>query len=969
MARRRVLLTLVLFVVFFSKTLALHGDELQLLLSFKASISDPFHFLSNWSSSANSNFCNWPGITCNNSSRVNAVHLSGKNISGKITASIFRLPDIETIDLSNNQIVGEIPDGVFYGSSLRYLNLSNNNLTGSLPSGSISILEKLDLCNNMLSGRIPEDIGAFSSLKYLDLGGNVLTGEIPVSVSNLSRLESFTLASNQLVGEIPSDLGKMTSLKWIYLGYNNLSGEIPASIGELKSLNHLDLVYNNLTGEIPASIGNLIQLKYLFLYKNQLTGPIPRSVFGLKNLISLDVSDNFLSGEIPELVIQFQELEILHLFANNFTGKIPIALASLPKLQVLQLWSNNLSGEIPEDLGKRNNLTIIDLSSNSLDGKIPEGLCNSDRLFKLILFSNSLHGEIPKSLNNCKSLIRVRLQNNQLSGELSTGFTKLPLINFLDVSSNNLSGRIDDRRWEMPSLQMLKLSRNGLHGLLPESFGSDNLENLDLSENQFAGNVPHSFGNFTKLVQLDLSHNKFSGEIPNELSSCQRLVNLDLSDNKFTGEIPASLAEMPVLGQLDLSENQFSGEIPRNLGSVESLVQVNVSHNHFQGTLPSTVAFLAINASAVAGNDLCGGEIVTGLPPCRKSFNSNRTWWLILTCFLGALAGFVIAASLFVFIRRRKDLELKRVENEDGIWEIQFFESKFSKSITIDDVVSSARNGNSISLGSKGISYKGKSSINGIEFVVKEINYANSIPESVWSEMLEFGKLRHPNIVKLIGICRSQKCGYLVYEYCDGKVLSEILRNLSWERRRKIATGIAKALRFLQCCCSPSVVVGHLSPEEVIVDGKDEARLSLTPPGLVYSGSKGFSSSAYSAPEAGKEPTEKSDIYSFGLVLIELLTGKSPADAEFGVRESFVEWARYCYSDCHLDAWIDPIIRGHVMNNQQNEIVETMNLALHCTAGDPTARPRANDICKSLDSVRRTTSSCVENLKNVSSPL
>ncbi|KAF3446396.1 hypothetical protein FNV43_RR11575 [Rhamnella rubrinervis] len=981
MAKRRtqpcpILFMSMLLLCLLSNTCALHGDELHLLLSFKASIHDPLHYLSSWgSSSASHNFCKWHGITCdNNSSRVSAIELSGKNFSGKVSAAIFQLPDIKTIDLSSNQLAGELPPDVFsaVSSSLRYLNLSNNNFTGPLPSGSVnsSLLETLDLSNNMLSGKIPQLMGLFSSLKFLDLGGNVLVGNIPTSLTNISGLQYLTLASNQLVGEIPRQLGSMKSLKWIYLGYNNLSGQIPKEIGELTSLNHLDLVYNNLTGNIPGSIGNLTDLQYLFLYQNKLTGPIPRSVFGLVKLISLDLSDNFLSGEIPELIIQLQELEILHLFSNGFTGKIPNALASLPRLQVLQLWSNKLSGEIPGDLGKRNNLTVLDLSTNTLTGNIPESVCDSGRLFKFILFSNSLRGFIPKSLSNCKSLRRVRLQNNRLSSELPSGFTRLPLVYFLDISGNNLSGRIDNRKWDMPSLQMLNLATNGFHGYLPDSFCSDMLEDLNLSENGFSGSIPPGFGNLTELMQLKLDHNKLSGPIPEELSSCGKLVSLDVSHNYLSGQIPARLAEMPVLGQLDLSGNQLSGEIPKNLGSVESLVQVNISNNHFHGSLPSTGAFLAINASAVTGNNLCGGDSMSGLPPCNtRSFkNHPATWWFVLACFL--FAAVAVAGVVLVVIRRRKDLELKRVENEDGIWEVQFFESKASKCVTMEDILLSAKEENAISMGSKGsISYRGKSLLNGMQFVVKEVSDANSINlPSFWSEMVEFGKLKHPNIVKLIGICRSQKSGYLVYEHCEGKLLSDILRNLSWERRRKIATGIANALRFLHCYCSQSVVVGHVSPDKVIVDGKGEPRLCLTLPGLVHTGSKGFSYSAYVAPEASKGCiTEKSDIYGFGLTLIELLTGKSPADTEFGVHESIVEWARYCYSDCHLDMWIDPTIKGHASINQ-NEIVETMNLALHCTAGDPTARPCAIDLCKTLGSVLRR-GSCVSGLGLSSSPL
>ncbi|KAL4336071.1 hypothetical protein GQ457_07G044800 [Hibiscus cannabinus] len=938
--------------LFFSFVVSDNGEELEILLSFKSSIHDPSGFLSNWDSSAS--FCQWQGVTCNNlSDHVYKIDLSAKNLSGKlVSSSIFRLPFVQTLNLSDNQLYGEIPKDVFLSSSssLRFLNLSNNNFTGQIPRGSISGLEVLDLSNNMLSGKIPPEIGSFSSLKYLDLGGNVLVGKIPISIANITNLQFLTLASNQLVGSIPHELGKMKSLKWIYVGYNNLSGQIPEEIGTLTSLNHLNLVYNNLTGQIPSSLGNLDELQYLFLYQNKLTGSIPNSIFGLKKLVSLDLSDNSLSGEISELVIHLQNLEILHLFGNSFTGKIPKALTSLPRLQVLQLWSNKLSGEIPESLGRRNNLTILDLSTNNLTGGIPDGLCSSGQLFKLILFSNSLEGSIPKNLSTCTSLQRVRLQNNRLSGELSSEFTKLPLVYFLDVSNNYLSGNFGDQIWDMPSLEMLSLAGNSFSGKLPHSFGSQKIEVLDLSRNGFSGTIPRSFGSLTELMQLSLCGNKLIGEIPEELSSCKQLVSLDLSHNQLSGRVPTGFAEMPVLGQLDLSENQLSGEVPRQLGKMDSLIQVNISHNHLHGSLPSTGAFLAINSSAVAGNDLCGGDETSGLPPCKKV--KNRDWWFFVICSLGALVLLAAAAIGFIFIRRRNNPVLKRVENEDGIWELQFFDSNFSKSVTVDDITLSAKEVNGIC--------RGKS------FLVKEMKDSSSIPSSFWSEIKQLGKLKHPNIVNLIGTCRSEKGAYLVYEHIEGKLLSETLHNLTWEKRRKIAMGIAKSLRFLHSYCSPSVIVGDMSPERVIVDGRDEPRLRPSLPVPFSIENKAFISSAYVAPEVreNKDMTKKSDIYGFGLILIELLTGKSPGDAEFGEQhQSIVEWARYCYSDCHLDMWVDPMIRpGQASNANQSQIVETMNLALHCTAGDPTTRPSATDVSKTLQSALRITS-CVSTLK------
>ncbi|CAL5205238.1 unnamed protein product [Lathyrus oleraceus] len=937
-----------------------HGEqEFELLLSFKSSIHyDPHNFLSSWVNTSSNTICKWHGITCDNWSHVNTVSLSGKNISGEVSSSMFQLAHVTNLDLSNNQLVGEVLFNAPFLSSLLYLNLSNNNFTGPLPQSLFSSpfinLESLDLSNNMFSGKIPDQIGLLSSLTYLDLGGNVLVGKIPNSITNMTSLEYLTLASNQLVGEIPTEISLMKRLKLIYLGYNNLSGEIPKNIGNLLSLNQLDLVYNNLSGPIPESIGNLTNLRYLFLYLNNLTGPIPESIFKLKNLISLDLSDNYLSGEISNLVVNLQKLEILHLFSNNFTGAIPNTITSLPHLQVLQLWSNKLTGEIPQTLGMHNNLTILDLSSNNLTGKIPNSLCASENLHKLILFSNSLKGEIPKGLTSCKTLQRVRLQNNKLSGKLPMETTQLRQIYLLDISGNKLSGRINDRKWKMPSLQMLNLANNNFTGELPDSFGSNKLEGLDLSQNQLSGDIHILFRKLPELVQLKLNNNNLYGKIPEEIFKCKNLVSLDLSHNQLSGEIPVKLAEMPVLGLLDLSENQFSGEIPKSLGSVESLVDVNISYNNFHGSLPSTEAFFAINASSVAGNKLCDrdGDGSNGLPPCKSDTQMNSTTFFVLVCFvltgLVALSG---AGFLVIFVRKRtKSFEVRRVvENEDGSWEVIFFDHKASKSINIEDVLSSVQEGKVISKARNWVSYEGKCLSNDTQFVVKVISDTNSVSVSFWDETVTFGrKVKHSNIVKLIGMFRCGKKVYLVYEFEDGKSLSEIMHSLSWQKRIKIALGIAKAIKFLHCECLWIGLVNEVLTEIVLVNAKDIPRLKLNIPGI------GASYIGVKEEKLRKEVTEKSEIYDFGVMLIELLTGRTSVNDIETVEQknNIVEWARYCYTDCRLDTWIDPVMmKGGDVSTYQNDIVETMSLALHCTAGDPTTRPCARDVVKVLESV------------------
>ncbi|KAL2940102.1 hypothetical protein RDABS01_001484 [Bienertia sinuspersici] len=308
---------------------------------------------------------------------------------------------------------------------------------------------------------------------------------------------------------------------------------------------------------------------------------------------------------------------------------------------------------------------------------------------------------------------------------------------------------------------------------------------------------------------------------------------------------------------------------------------------------------------------------------------------------VAAVASVCVCNTLRRRNRRKNLLQVQRMEIKDSIWEIQFFDPKASKLISIKDIVTKRNN-----------DYDDQ---NSMKYVVEELNNVSNL----WEEITQFGKIKHhPNVVKLVGACKSEKKGLLIYEKVEGKCLSEVVNGLSWENRRRIAIGIARALKFLHCQCSPCVLVGEMSPEKVIVDDGErvEAHLRLGVGGLFGLGlSKSFLSSAYVAPETkdAKEMTDKNDIYGFGIILVELLTGKGPTDTELGAHNGYIGWARYCYSDCHLDTWINPAIREHRLDNP-NEVVEVMNLALQCTASDPTARPCSSDVVKTLESIVKT---------------
>ncbi|CAM8895352.1 unnamed protein product [Rhodiola kirilowii] len=937
-------------------------NELMTLSAFKRTVSD----LSSWNSSTP--LCTWSGITCkevtNGTFNVIRINLSGRNLTGKVNGLIFsQLSHLESLDLSCNNLTGHIPADIFACASLNYLNMSNNNLSGSIPSllsSSVysSVLETLDLSNNALTGEIPESFGElFSNLKYIDIGGNLLVGDIPETLTSLTSLEILTLASNRLTGRVPRGWNKMKKLKFLYLGYNNLSGSIPYEIGHLSSLNHLNLVFNNLTGSIPSSLGNLSNLQYLFLYQNSISGSIPKSVFGLKKLVSLDLSDNFLTGEVAEsLGDQQQELEIIQLFSNRLSGTIPRGVARLPRLRVLQLWENNFTGSIPGELGKHSNLTVLDLSTNFLTGRMPENLCHSSHLSKLILFSNSLHGKIPKGIAQCKTLSRIRLEDNRLSGEVPAEFWKLPLVSYLDIANNKLTGAINEVKWEMPNLMMVKMGMNKFYGMLPESFGSKALMNVDLSDNELSGNIPKSVGNVSKLVQLRLRGNKLSGTIPDELSFCKKLVYLDLSHNRFRGEIPTSISALSVLEELDLSENELYGEIPSSLGEMESLVKVNVSHNHLHGSLPKGGPFLVIESSAVLGNDdLCQYKSeANGLPQCenRKSFTQ---WWLLGLGVVMVLLVGMLAFLLIAFVRKRcNGLEpaARRVKSEDGLWEVQFFDSKSSKAITFDDI--HCKENKLIARGTNWSSYKGKSKTSGKEFIVTHWNGLNSVSSILWTALTELGRNKNQKALKMIGICRSELDGCLILHESDkGKNLREVLPNLNWAARKHIARRLAKALQAVHSCTYVPIV--DLSPEMITLEDDFEPNLHIVLPestheAVTLANQALNSPSTVAIPEGGEGMGEKEDILSFGVILIVLLSGKFPSDSKFGPKQkSMVEWAHQSFIDPYDNTWIDDRIGEREPGN--DGLRDMMKLALRCTASEPAERPSATDACKFLDSL------------------
>ncbi|KAF3323128.1 leucine-rich repeat receptor-like protein kinase PXL2 [Carex littledalei] len=976
------IIPLTIFIFFSNSINGAGSDDRSALLSLKSGLVDPLGLLNGWKDPPH---CNWTGIACNSLNRVVSLDLSTMNISGQISNEITILTGLTYLNLSFNSFSTSLPKSLSSLTNLKSFDISQNLLVGNFPSG-LGLCTGLTVLNgsgNNFEGPLPDDLSNATSLEILDLRGNFFEGVIPPSYRNLKRLKFLGLSGNNLTGQIPSELGELISLEKLIIGYNELEGSIPAELGNLANLQYLDLAVGNLVGKIPSELGKLQQLTTLYLYQNNIGGPIPREIGNMSSLVFLDISDNLISGAIPSEISQLKNLLLLNLMCNRLTGLVPAGIADLPKLEIIELWNNSLTGSLPTMLGLNSPLQWIDVSSNALSGMVPSGLCAGGSLTKLILFGNRFSGAIPANISTCASLIRVRMQNNRLNGTIPVGFGKLPRLQRLELASNELQGEIPGDLASSTSLSFIDFSHNNIQFSLPSNiFAIPTLQTFMASDNQLTGNLPDQFQECPSLSALDLSNNHLTGSIPASLSSCQRLVNLNLQHNRLTGPIPPSIAMMPTLAILDLSSNLLTGSIPENFGSSPALETLNLSYNNLTGPVPSNGILRSINPDDLTGNQgLCGGV----LPPCTgtyatespKSLQSIRLKHIVTAWIIGIATmvgmGLVLFGGHYLYRKWYLDGGCCHEENntnEAWAWRLTAFQRI---NFTSAEIVACVKESNVIGMGATGIVYKAELSRPHSVIAVKKLWRPGATHEEdhadlsadVAKEVALLGRLRHRNIVRLLGYVHNDLDCMMLYEYMPNGSLWEALHGAGaemgqvllgdWNLRYNVATGVAQGLAYMHHDCHPPVIHRDVKSSNILLDANMEARIADF--GLarnlarknesvsVVAGSYG-----YIAPEYGYtlKVDQKSDIYSFGVVLMELLTGKRPIEPEFGEGQDIVGWIREkIRSNQGVEQVLDPNAGGQCKHVQE-EMLLVLRIAVLCTAKLPRDRPSMRDVLTML---------------------
>uniref|UniRef100_A0A0D9VPH0 Protein kinase domain-containing protein n=1 Tax=Leersia perrieri TaxID=77586 RepID=A0A0D9VPH0_9ORYZ len=973
------------------------GDEAATLLAIKASLVDPLGELQGWSSSPATPHCTWKGVRCDARGAVTGINLAGMNLSGAIPDDIAGLAGLTSIVLQSNAFDGELPPSLVSIPAIRELDVSDNNFKGRFPAGlgACAMLTHLNASGNNFAGPLPADIGNATALETVDFRGGFFSGGIPKSYGKLQKLKFLGLSGNNLNGALPSELFELSSLEQLIIGYNEFSGAIPAAIGNLANLQYLDMAIGSLEGPIPPELGRLQKLNTIYLYKNNIGGQIPKEIGNLSSLIMLDLSDNAITGTIPPELGQLANLQLLNLMCNKLKGGIPAGIGELPKLEVLELWNNSLTGPLPASLGKSQPLQWLDVSTNALSGPVPAGLCDSGNLTKLILFNNVFTGPIPAGLTTCSTLVRVRAHNNRLNGTVPVGLGRLPRLQRLELAGNELSGEIPDDLALSTSLSFIDLSHNHLRSALPSNILSiPALQTFAAADNELTGGVPDEIADCHSLSALDLSNNRLSGSIPASLASCQRLVSLSLRNNRFTGQIPAAVAMMPTLSVLDLSNNFFSGEIPSNFGSSPALEMLNLAYNNLTGPVPATGLLRTINPDDLAGNPgLCGGV----LPPCdgasslpsssSESYGLRRShmkhiaagWAIGISAVITACGAIFLAKQLYHrwYVHGGCCDDAAGAE-EDGTgswpWRLTAFQRL---SFTSAEVLACIKEANIVGMGGMGVVYRADMPRHHAVVAVKKLWRAAGCPDQdaatvvdeeagaggeFASEVKLLGRLRHRNVVRMLGYVSNNLDTMVIYEYMVNGSLWDALHGtrkgktlMDWVSRYNVAAGVAAGLAYLHHDCRPPVIHRDVKSSNVLLDANMDAKIADF--GLarvmarahetvsVVAGSYG-----YIAPEYGYtlKVDQKSDIYSFGVVLMELLTGRRPIEPEYGESTDIVGWIRErLRSNTGVEELLDASVGGRV-DHVREEMLLVLRVAVLCTAKSPKDRPTMRDVVTML---------------------
>ncbi|XP_047325633.1 probable LRR receptor-like serine/threonine-protein kinase RFK1 isoform X2 [Impatiens glandulifera] len=851
------------------------------------------------------------------------------------------------------------------------------------PLGSESIVEcKCNLENS-----------SYCHIVRIVLKGHNLPGILPPEMANLPYLQEVDFAYNYLGGTFPPEWASM-KLKSISVLANRLSGKIPKHLGNISTLTYLNLEANQFSGSVPTEFGSLHSLKNLLLSSNRLSGELPTSFAKLINLTDFRINDNNFSGKIPNFILNWKQLMRLEIMGSGLEGPIPIDISQLTMLTDLRIANVQGKAQAFPDLSNTTGLNSLVLRNCNLSEEIPQYIWKFNELYTLDVSFNKLVGKIPSVLR-AKYLKLVFLTGNMLSGEISGSMLKDGMSMNLNINLYRSSSMENALQSTLPCTKNFKCPKYECS--FHVNCGGDDLVVKENSRKvSYEGDAVVEGGTakyFTSsrsywglsstgdfMDDNDVQNTRYVKAVKStnlsELYSTARLspialtyfgyclenggytVSLHFAEIFFTNDNTSSslgkrmfdiyIQDTQVKKNFNI-EDEAGGALKPLIIHFNATVKDNTLQIRFSWAGKGTTR---IPNRGVYGPLISAISVVPNFKTC-----SDRKKGVHIYIIIGSVTIFFILFLLSILFWKYYLKGGKRCRNGmEGIHaQISTFTLKQIRAATNNFELE-----NKIGEGGFGPVYKGQLP-DGTAVAVKQLS---SVSRQGNREFLnEIGLiscLQHPNLVKLHGCCIEGDQLLLVYEFMENNSLARVLFGdgavLDWPMRLNICIGIAKGLAFLHDESRLKIVHRDIKATNILLDRNLNPKISdfglarLEEEDKTHVSTQVAGTRGYMAPEYALwgHLSYKADVYSYGVVLLEIVHGKSNNSfmASDNTFLCLIEWAIHVIQNGNIVDLIDEKLGSEV---NKEEVERVIKVAILCTNGSPSSRPTMSEVTSMLE--------------------
>ncbi|KAF2293038.1 hypothetical protein GH714_035585 [Hevea brasiliensis] len=498
---------------------------------------------------------------------------------------------------------------------------------------------------------------------------------------------------------------------------------------------------------------------------------------------------------------------------------------------------------------------------------------------------------------------------------------------------------------------------------------NDQVTSVTLSGMNCSGTLSSKIGILNTLTTLTLKGNGITGEIPKEFGNLSSLSSLDLGNNRLSGEIPSSLGDLKRLQFLTLSQNNLTGAIPESLSRLQNLINILLDSNHLSGHIPEHL--FQIPKYNFTGNRLnCGANFPQ---PCESdnsdSGASNKPKIGIIVGIVGGTIILLLFVGLLFFVCKGRHKGYKHDMFEDVAGEVDqriaFGQLKRFAYRELQLATDNFNEKNILGQGGFGKVYKGVLQDNTKVAVKRLTDFESPGGDAAFQREVEMISVAvHRNLLRLIGFCTTPSERLLVYPFMPNLSVAYRLRErkpeepvLDWARRKRVALGAARGLEYLHEHCNPKIIHRDVKAANVLLDEDFEAVVGdfglakLVDVRKTNVTTQVRGTMGHIAPEylsTGKS-SERTDVFGYGIMLLELVTGQRAIDFSRLEEEDDVlllDHVKKLEREKRLDDIVDCNLNEHY-NIQEVEMM--IQVALLCTQASPEDRPAMSEVVRMLE--------------------